>query len=197
VLQEQPPVCVSQPHIAQAILAEARATDQLLLFLCKLENLQTGAFSEVRQKICPGPELSVLTSLADNQSFMRRPPRLRMQVSEGPPVKGGPSFYSDRDRNARWPIPSSLSDIPRAPCLNSSTCFKRHKLSSWLMFATYRAHVPTRNSTEKHWLKSWLRFKLGMPTWVRLADCETGQESILRPTFSGTTSVSETTRITQ
>ena len=158
MLQNNPPVCVSQPHIAYAILNEARATDQLLWSLYKLENLQMGVFSEVRQKICQGPELSVLTSVANNQSFMRRPPRLRKRVCEGP-SKRWALFYSDRDRNARWPIPSSLSDIPRAPCLNLWTCFKRHKLSSWLMFATYRAHAPTRNSTEKHWPKSWLRFK--------------------------------------
>ena len=82
--KNNPPVCVSQPHIAYAILNEARATDQLLWSLYKLENLQMGIFSEVRQKICQGPELSVLTSPADNQSFMRRPPRLRMQVSDGP-----------------------------------------------------------------------------------------------------------------
>jgi hypothetical protein len=88
----------------------------------------------------------------------------------------------------RWHIPSSLSDIPREPCLNLWIYFKPHKSSLWLMFAIYRAHAPTRNLTEKHWPTTWLRFKLGTPTWLRLADCETGpQESIFRPTSSGTT----------
>jgi hypothetical protein len=83
--KNNPPVCVSQPHIAYGILNEARATDQLLWSLYKLENLQMGIFSEVRQKICQGPELSVLTSLADNQSFMRRPQGCECRCPRGPP----------------------------------------------------------------------------------------------------------------
>lgn len=159
MLQEQPPgVRLATSYCLCDLKRSKSNRSASMVTLYKLENLQMGVFSEVRQKICQGPELSVLTSVADNQSFMRRPPRLRKQVCEGP-SKRWALFYSDRDRNARWPIPSSLSDIPRAPCLNLWTCFKRHKLSSWLMFATYRAHAPTRNSTEKHWPKSWLRFK--------------------------------------
>jgi len=109
-------------------------------------------------KDLPSPWAVRVNLCNEQSSFMRRPQGCESRCPRAP-VKGGPLFYSDRDRNARWPIPSSLSDIPRAPCLNSWTCFKRHKLSSWLMFATYRAHAPTRNSTEKHWPKSWLWFK--------------------------------------
>jgi len=193
VLQEQPPVCVSQPHIAQAILAEARATDQLLLFLCKLENLQTGAFSEVRQKICPGPELSVLTSLADNQSFMRRPPRLRMQVSEGPPRKRWALFLFRSRSQSEMAYPFfTIGHSTR-----TVSQFVDLLQASQIEFVVDVRHIP-HSRTNPQFNRETLAEELAtVQIWVRLADCETGQESILRPTFSGTTSVSETTRITQ
>jgi hypothetical protein len=159
VLQEQPPgVRLATSYCLCDLKRSKSNRSASMVTLYKLENLQMGVFSEVRQKICQGPELSVLTSVTNNHPSCAAPQGCESRCPRAP-VKGGPLFYSDRDRNARWPIPSSLSDIPRAPCLNLWTCFKRHKLSSWLMFATYRAHAPTRNSTEKHWPKSWLRFK--------------------------------------
>ena len=82
--KNNPPVCVSQPHIAYAILNEARATDQLLWSLYKLENLQMGIFSEARQKICQGPELSVLTSVTNNHPSCAAPKVAKAGV-RGPP----------------------------------------------------------------------------------------------------------------
>jgi hypothetical protein len=87
VLQEQPPgVRLATSYCLCDLKRSKSNRSASMVTIYKLENLQMGVFSEVRQKICQGPELSVLTSVANNQSFMRRPPRLRKQVCEVPPA---------------------------------------------------------------------------------------------------------------
>jgi hypothetical protein len=115
VLQEQPPgVRLATSYCLCDLKRSKSNRSASMVTLYKLENLQMGVFSEVRQKICQGPELSVLTSVTNNHPSCAAPQGCESRCPRAP-VKGGPLFYSDRDRNARWPIPSSLSDIPRAP----------------------------------------------------------------------------------
>src|SRR4029078_11536227 len=82
--KNSPPVCVSQPHIGHAILGEARATIGYCCPSTKLENLQLGVFSEVRQKICQGPDLSVLTSVTNNHPSCTAPKVAKADVRGRP-----------------------------------------------------------------------------------------------------------------
>ena len=153
--KNSPPVCVSQPHIGHAILGEARATIGYCCPSTKLENLQLGVFSEVRQKICQSPELSVLTSVTNNHPSCAAPQGCESRCPRAP-VKGGPLFYSDRDRNARWPIPSSLSDIPRAP-----SQFVDLFQASQIEFVVDVRHIP-RSRTNPQFNRETLAEELAM-----------------------------------
>jgi len=115
MLQEQPPSVRLATSYCLCDLKRSKSNRSAsMVTLYKLENLQMGVFSEVRQNICQSPELSVLTSVTNNHPSCAAPQGCESRCPRAP-VKGRPLFYSDRDRNARWPIPSSLSDIPRAP----------------------------------------------------------------------------------
>jgi hypothetical protein len=118
---------------------------------------------------------------------MRRPPRLRKQVCEGPSKRWAPFLFRSRSqREMAYPF-FTIGHSTR-----TVSQFVDLFQASQIEFVVDVRHIP-RSRTNPQFNRETLAEELatvqiGMPTWLRLADCEIGQGSMFRPTFSGTIS---------